>query len=227
MERKCSSCGARISEEMKICANCGKVVPPLRSARPNNSNASRQEGTIKAGSGNLSRGQASNGQRLRTSSEPQRRQAVPTQRYDVHSQIKEKPSAPRKRTDIKPLKKTEKDTRKKVMKALKIAVVILIIYIIISVIQIFRVRLSTYDFKVDMKMSRENYGQAIDSFFDSGHWEYNPFTFTVTYKGEKKHEGEYELKFSAVGSVKLKAVIVDGAEKDSDKLESSIMGLFI
>lgn len=30
MERKCSSCGARISDGMKICANCGKVVPQPR-----------------------------------------------------------------------------------------------------------------------------------------------------------------------------------------------------
>ena len=227
MERKCSSCGARISDGMKICANCGKVVPPLRATRPANSNASRQGVSRKnLSNGNLSNGQVLNGQRVRMPSDSQRRQAAPTQRYEAHSRISGKSAAPRKNADIKPAK-NERDVKKKVFKGLKIASVILIIYIIISVVQIFRVRLSTYDFKVDMKMSRDNYGQAIDNFFDSGHWEYNPFTFTVTYKGEKQREGEYELKFSAVSSVKLKAVIVDGMEKDSDKLESAIMGLFI
>ncbi|MDE6149454.1 MAG: zinc ribbon domain-containing protein, partial [Ruminococcus sp.] len=67
MERKCSSCGARISDGMKICANCGKVVPPLRTIRPANSNASMQGGSRKnVSNGNLSRGKVVNGQRVRT-----------------------------------------------------------------------------------------------------------------------------------------------------------------
>ena len=30
MERHCSGCGARISDDMKICGNCGKIIPSQR-----------------------------------------------------------------------------------------------------------------------------------------------------------------------------------------------------
>lgn len=226
MERKCSSCGARISDGMKICANCGKVVPQLRPVRSSDSSYTvRQRNNQKVKSmPKPAREQSANRQAI-----PQNRQVKSNQNRSVASKSLKNQQAvmPQKKTYVKSAGKTESNVKSKVLKCTKIAAVILIIYVIISIIQIFRVRLSTYDFKVDMKMSKENYGQAIDSFFDGGLWTYNPFTFTVTYKGEKQREGEYELKFSAVGSVKLKAVIVDGAEKDSDRLESAIMGLFI
>lgn len=226
MERKCSSCGARISDGMKICANCGKVVPQLRPVHSSDSSYTvRQRNNQKVKSmPKPAREQSANRQAI-----PQNRQVKSNQNRSVASKPLKNQQAvmPQKKTYVKSAGKTESNVKSKVLKCTKIAAVILIIYVIISVIQIFRVRLSTYDFKVDMKMSKENYGQAIDSFFDGGLWTYNPFTFTVTYKGEKQREGEYELKFSAVGSVKLKAVIVDGSEKDSDRLESAIMGLFI
>lgn len=215
MERKCSSCGARISDEMKICANCGKVVPPLRTNRPVNPNAQRR--TENRTSNRVVTPQ--NVQRTRNQPVPERRQVrpAPQRQQVVH----------RERPQVKAPKTNRNNTKAKIFKGLKIALIVLIVYVVISAIQIFRVRLSTYHFKVDMKMSQENYGQAVDSFFDSGLWTYNPFTFTVTYKGEKKAEGDYELKFSAVTSVKLKSVSVDGKEKTGDKMESAIMGLFI
>lgn len=226
MERKCSSCGARISDGMKICANCGKVVPQPRTVRSSDSSyAVKQRNNQKVKSMSMPpKGQSANRQAM-----PQNRQVKSNQNRSAGSKSLKNQQAvmPKKNTYVKSAGKTESSVKSKILKYTKIAVIVLIIYVIISVIQIFRVRLSTYDFKVDMKMSKENYGQAIDSFFNGGHWTYNPFTFTVTYKGEKQREGEYELKFSAVGSVKLKAVFVDGTEKDSDRLESAIMGLFI
>lgn len=221
MERKCSACGARISEGMKICANCGKVVPPMRTARPANPNAARS---------NVNRNTARPHGNYR--SMPSHRSSIGNQRPVSRRQPENnyrKPE-PNNRQQVKRKgngRKAANDVKSRVFKALKIALIVLIIYVIISIIQIFRVRFATYDFKVDMKMSQDNYGQAIDNYFDSGHWVYNPFTFTVTYKGEKQREGDYELKFSAISSVKLKSVVVDGKAKDEDKIESAIMGLFI
>lgn len=196
MERKCSACGARISDGMKLCANCGKIIPPPRTNNPQR-------------------------QPVRRSYSPDIAQQANTREFITE---RRQPSQPQKPVVAA---KPQKNTKAMVFKCIKVAVIVFIIYAVVSAIQIFRVRFATYDFKVDMKMSQDNYGQAIDNFFDNGHWVYNPFTLTVTYTGEKKHEGDYELKFSTGVSVTLKSVEVDGKPKEDDKMESAIMGLFI
>lgn len=211
MERHCPICGARVGEDMKICANCGKIIPPKRQASQGDKRAMPQ--------GNR---------------RPVQRQAqgnVSTQRQKAAAQSKP-------RVSQKPQAKVVKVSGKKksggffdrfnLRKWLKAAVFILAIYLIISVVQIFRVRFSTYEFKsTGMKMSMDNYGEAIDGFFESGHWVYNPFTFTVKYSGETVEGDEYLLKFSAGGSVDIKAIEVDGEPKEEKQFETVVMGMFI
>ncbi|MBQ9375093.1 MAG: hypothetical protein IJU04_01985 [Ruminococcus sp.] len=234
MERKCSACGARISDNMKICANCGKVVPPLRAKRPVNQNPQRQQVNRSTQNRPAQPQRQVSSQRPASavksaparSSQRVNTQTFTPERKHTHPPKKQPVPKPRK-TPARQVTKSTGITKEKIFKGLKIALIVLIVYVVISVIQVFRVRFATYDFKSDMKMTAENYGQAIDNSFDSGMWYYNPITFTVTYKGEKKHEEDYELKFSAFIKVRLKSVSVGDKEKTGNKMESAIMGLFM
>ena len=97
----------------------------------------------------------------------------------------------------------------------------------IFAVQVFRIRHSSYDFSLDMKMSRDNYGEAFDEYFESGSWSYNPFTFTARYKGENSRNEEYEIEFKALFSVSVRSVDIDGEPVKKTDLETKIMGMFI
>ena len=206
MERHCPACGARVSDDMKICANCGKIIPPKGANRGRNT-VQGQQRAVRQAQGSV------------TASRKQQVQQRP--RVSQKSQTVQRPKPQKKRN-------SRVISRFNLKKWLKAGLVILAIYLIISVIQVFRVRFSTYEFKsTDMKMSMDNYGQAIDGFFDSGRWVYNPFTLTVSYSGETVEGDEYKLKFKASSSVELKGIEVDGEEKAETQFETVIMGMFI
>lgn len=245
MERKCSACGARIRDGMKICANCGKIVPPTRT-NPS-ANRAPQIQPINRKSINTP-AQARNRQRANTMTfEPERKNSAPKQRQVSNSGQRQQNyynnqqfTYPRQQVNYqnqqhvnqnnllnKPEKKECKSLKPTIIKAIKIAVVVLIVYAVVFAIQVFRVRSATYKFDTDMKLSAEDFGDAIDNSFDSGSWRYNPFTLTVTYKGEKKGEEDYELRFSAFTKIKLKSVSVGGNEKTGDIMESAVLGLFM
>lgn len=229
MERQCPACGARVSDEMKICGNCGKILPQRRTSSPQANSAnmrrknSAQQRVNTARAAGAAVNNTKNREREQINRQPQKRPTVQRE-------------APTRQVSKKEVRQAEARRQKSsqsiwqrfnIKKWIKIAVVVVIIYVVVSAIQVFRVRFSTYEFKTtDMKMSRENYGQAIDGFFDSGHWVYNPFTFTVRYSG--KSEGkEYDLKFSAFASVDLKSIEVDGDKKEESQIEPIVMGMFI
>lgn len=202
MERHCSSCGARISDDMKICGNCGKIIPPQRS-RQEFSRESKRDSTIKPLP------------QKNTTRQYNKQKPIPQSKRRVSQQ-------PEKQNVI-----AIKGNRN-IKKWIKLIIVIFIIYTIISLVQIFRVRFTGYEFKsTDMKMSQDNFGQAIDNFFESGHWVYNPFTLTVKYSGETVEGNEYKLKFSTFLSVDVKKIEVDGEEKADSQIESALMGMFI
>lgn len=218
MERHCPACGARISDNMKICGNCGKILPPRRT-NPGGGAASGKP-----------RPSASSDYVRDTKQRPQGSSKSVTksnaQKRPVTSKVGEK------NTGNKAFSRNKKssgrsDRKARIIKWIKIAVIIFAIYAVISFAQVLRVKFSTYEFKTtDMKMSRDNYGQAIDGFFESGHWVYNPFTFTVKYSGESEGK-DYELKFSAFTSVDVKEIVIDGEVKDEKQTEPIIMGMFI
>lgn len=208
MERHCSGCGARISDDMKICGNCGKIIP---SQRP------RQE--VKRPTQN-------------SVNRPKVVRATPPKnnapKHDNRKETAYNKQSIRQENFEKVKKQKNIKNKHSIKKWIKIALVVLAIYLVVSLVQIFRVRMAEYEFKnTDMKMSQHNFGQAVDNFFESGHWVYNPFTFTVKYSGETADGYEYDLKFSAFTSVKVKEVEVDGEKKTDSKMESALMGMFI
>jgi hypothetical protein len=110
---------------------------------------------------------------------------------------------------------------------LTVAVTITALYLVIFTVQVFRVKHSTYDFKSQVKLSCDNYGEAIESYFDSGKWSVNPFNATCTYVGQTRHNEEYKIVFSARLKVKVDELYVDGEKIDSDQIETRLMGTFI
>lgn len=239
MERKCSSCGARISDGMKICANCGKVVEPLnrQPQRRTSPKGAVQRQTVPRSRPAPNRGAVDTRRAPeRRSVQNERHQNVNhempqrNQRQEIPQQRNPRQHIPQQKSvHEKPRKanvKREKDKRS-IGKYIKIATVILIIYAVISVVQIFRVRLSAYDFKTEMKMTYSNYGQAADHFFESSFWFYNPFTCTVRLSGTASNGDKYLIKYSALTSVNVKSITVNDEEKSEKQVETEIMGLFI
>ena len=226
MERLCPGCGAIIQDSTKVCGNCGKIIPPRKTtqgtgrAMPRASQpAQRQVSTAPK-------------QRTAPNRQPVPQKVQRTQPARPKPQpVQQRPAPQRVAQKPKPRQKKKPETlwdRLKIKKWLKIIAVVLAIYIVVSLVQIFRVKLATYDFKTtSMKMSQDNYGEAIDVFFDSGSWSYNPFTCTVKYSGLTVENDEYELKFSALGSVEVKGIEVDGEKKDKKQFETIMMGMFI
>ena len=110
---------------------------------------------------------------------------------------------------------------------LTVAIVIAALYIAIFMIQVFRVKAASYPFQTRMKLTYSSYGQAMDNYFESGHWSVNPFTGSCTYKGKSRHGEEYEIVFAAKRRVKVKEITVDEKEIDKKLFEEKMLGLFI
>lgn len=222
MERHCSACGARISDDMKICGNCGKIIPPQR-ARNEVSRSPKQNVHRESGINSSYQRKSTNAKIIQNKvnkpkTQTERRKLKNAESIAVNMEVPQK---------VKNQKFSLKNSGK-IKKWIKVAIVVIAIYIVISLVQIFRVRFTEYEFKsTDMKMSQKNFGQAIDNFFESGHWVYNPFTLTVKYTGETSEGNEYDMKFSAFMSIEIKEIEVDGKEKTDSQLESALMGMFI
>lgn len=107
------------------------------------------------------------------------------------------------------------------------AVVLVGLYFAIFFVQIFRVKISTYDFKTEIKLESSNYGQAMESYFESGKWSVNPLTGTCTYTGTTKHGDEYEIVYTARLKVDVKNISINGKDVRADRIESTLMGMFI
>lgn len=231
MERHCSACGARISDDMKICGNCGKIIPPHQKVRQDVHNVFNQNINIQ-NDNKLSpqRKAAKSNNKSKAIPKTNIQKNIPKKQFEKNN-VKESDFFEMKRNVPNQSKKQKTITIKNnrnIKKYIKIALIVLIIYIAISLVQIFRVKHTGYEFKsTDMKMSQDNFGQAIDVFFENGHWTYNPFTLTVKYSGETTDGKEYNLKFSAVATVKIKEITVDGKEKTDSQMESVLMGMFI
>ena len=124
-------------------------------------------------------------------------------------------------------RKKKRSGFRRFLKLLKIAAVIAAVYLIIFGVQVFRIRHSAYDFDTDMKLTQNNYGEAVDYYFESGSWSYNILTFTATYSGAHEKE-EYEITFRAALNVEVSSITIDGEEiTDKDKIETELMGMFI
>lgn len=222
--RFCTGCGAPLTPDMKICPRCGKVAavsarprPQQRAPRPQQ--PVRNVRTVHTGqtvqnSRNSRNNHNSQPQARRPQTAPQRRPA-PMPR----------PSPAPERQERAPKKRSKK--ARLIFHAATAAVVLVGLYFAIFFVQIFRVKISTYDFKTEIKLESSNYGQAMESYFESGKWSVNPLTGTCTYTGTTKHGDEYEIVYTARLKVDVKNISINGKDVRADRIESTLMGMFI
>ncbi len=226
---KCSRCGAPLEPSAKVCPNCGKLVSTQSTVQGRNVRRSSSQGSVRR----------SNQSKPKSSV----RQASISQSNRQNMQIRSaQPIAPpkRKKKKLGAIKYKARQTADRTVervksrrgfaiaaRAITVAIVVLIVYLAIYFVQVFRVKISDYDFDSEMEMSKDNYGVAISDYFDDGSWSVNPFNATCTYTGESKHDEEYEIVFSVGLTVKVKSISVDGEEIDDELIETKMMGMFI
>ena len=219
--RFCTGCGAPLTPDMKICPRCGKVGavsarprPQQRAPRPQQ--PVRNVRTVRTGQ------TVQNGQTVRNSQPQARRPQTAPQRRPAPMP---RPSPAPERQERAPKKRGKK--ARLIFHAATAAVVLVGLYFAIFFVQIFRVKISTYDFKTEIKLESSNYGQAMESYFESGKWSVNPLTGTCTYTGTTKHGDEYEIVYTARLKVDVKNISINGKDVRADRIESTLMGMFI
>ena len=232
--RFCTGCGAPLTPDMKICPRCGKVTavsarprPQQRAPRPQQ--PVRNVRTVRTGqtvqnSRNNHNNHNSQPQARRPQTAPQRRPA-PAPRPSPSPAPAPMPAPAPERQERAPKKRGKK--ARLIFHAATAVVVLVGLYFAIFFVQIFRVKISTYDFKTEIKLESSNYGQAMESYFESGKWSVNPLTGTCTYTGTTKHGDEYEIVYTARLKVDVKNISINGKDVRADRIESTLMGMFI
>lgn len=240
--RFCTGCGAPLTPDMKICPRCGKVTavsarprpaqtPPPRPQQraPRPQQPVRNVRTVRTGqtvqdSRNSRNSHNSQPQARRPQTAPQRRPA-PAPRPSPSPAPAPMPAPVPERQERAPKKRGKK--ARLIFHAATAVVVLVGLYFAIFFVQIFRVKISTYDFKTEIKLESSNYGQAMESYFESGKWSVNPLTGTCTYTGTTKHGDEYEIVYTARLKVDVKNISINGKDVRADRIESTLMGMFI
>jgi uncharacterized Zn finger protein (UPF0148 family) len=216
----CQGCGAPLKPDVLVCPNCGRLATQQQPNQPR-----RAVKTVQS---------AKPARAVKTVPQQQTRQARPQQaavKRQAQRADEPKPKKKREKRE-KPDNQSQPNGKKKkiINAALRLATVAIVIgalYFSIFIVQVFRVKVSTYDFSNEMQMSSDNYGEAIGSYFESGKWSVNPFTATCTYTGKTKHSEEYKIVFSAGLSVKIDEIYVDGEKVKNKQIETRLMGMFI
>ena len=223
--RFCTGCGAPLTPDMKICPRCGKVAavsarPRPQQIAPRPQQPVRNVRTVRTGQ------TVQNGQTVRNSQPQARRpQTAPQRRPAPMPRPSPSPAPALERQERAPKKRSKK--ARMIFHAATAAVVLVGLYFAIFFVQIFRVKISTYDFKTEIKLESSNYGQAMESYFESGKWSVNPLTGTCTYTGTTKHGDEYEIVYTARLKVDVKNISINGKDVRADRIESTLMGMFI
>ena len=214
-KRYCTGCGAPLKEGAKLCVSCGKVVKQNRSRQPQpnvsrNVNRSLNRNVNRNTGGNVNRSLNRNVNRSLNKN------------ADVNAYA---PAA--ERVKVKKLRKPISKRAALIWRLLTVAVVIAAAYAAIFAVQTFRVKTASYSFSNGMKMSSDNYGEAIDNYFESGHWSVGLFSAECTYKGEDKRSQEWEIVFDAGVHIKVKSIRIDGERVKNKQLEVKLMAMFI
>ena len=229
--RFCTGCGAPLTPDMKICPRCGKVAavsarprPQQRAPRPQQ--PVRNVHTVRTGQ-TVQNSRNSRNNHNSHNSQPQARrpQTAPQRRPAPAPRPSPSPAPAPERQERAPKKRGKK--ARLIFHAATAVVVLVGLYFAIFFVQIFRVKISTYDFKTEIKLESSNYGQAMESYFESGKWSVNPLTGTCTYTGTTKHGDEYEIVYTARLKVDVKNISINGKDVRADRIESTLMGMFI
>ncbi len=221
-KRYCTGCGAPLKEGAKLCVSCGKVVTQTGSRQPQSRSRTPQTAYTRAAYDNRRR-QPNIGGNLN-------RNAGGNVNRSLNRNVNRNADAYAPAAEKVKVKKPRKPISKRaalIWRLLTVAVVIAAAYAAIFAVQTFRVKTASYSFSNGMKMSSDNYGEAIDNYFESGHWSVGLFSAECTYKGEDKRSHEWEIVFDAGAHIKVKSIRIDGERVKNKQLEVKLMAMFI
>ncbi len=243
MKKVCGYCGAVIDDGAKICTNCGKMIAARGSAQ--------KEGGLQFSNYGGSSMPVQNKPDVRTpymsrSNAKQARQEADNRAYQRAGQ-----STQQRRTDsgYDPVRQAQQQrvpfvtntssgkekTKSKITPIIgalvKIILALVILYVLFGFIRVMLVRSADYDFNLGegMTLECENYGEAMDNYFEKGHWRYHLKGNCVTYTGETDSGEVYELTFGKIDKqTAVTRLVIDGKAVDKDKImDVYIMGMFM
>lgn len=215
-KRYCTGCGAPLKEGAKLCVSCGKVVTQNKSRPSQTKSRQPQAAHTRSAYDNRRRQPNVSGNVNRNLNR------------NVNRNVNVNAYAPAaEKVKVKKLRKPISKRAALIWRLLTVIVVIAAAYAAVFAVQTFRVKTASYSFSSGMKMTSDNYGEAIDNYFESGHWSVNPFSAECTYKGEDKRSHEWEIVFDAGAHIKVKSIRIDGERVKNKQLEVKLMAMFI
>ena len=221
MTRKCSSCGAAVSDSMKICPNCGRLLSsigdrheyqPERQHRARPASAALRQPEKTHQNGRRPAPKQTGGSR--------RKQPAPQRPAAAGPHTKKRPAPVQEEKELPGWTRIIKRTA-------VIAVILAAVYFALFGLQVLRIKHSSYEFDTGMKLTASDYGEAFNNSVTGGSWSYNPFTFRMTYSGI--HDGkEIAIRFSAAVKLDVESILVGSEEKtEREQIHNYLMGLFI
>lgn len=217
MKRNCMNCGALLEDGAKICSNCGRMVY--------DGNKNVQAARLRA-----SKGRASGSKGRQSADISEYSSALKTKPRRGGADLGRDPGL--ENLKFQKTGGSGNSARGKLApfagKILKIILVLAIAYFAFAFIRITMTKNSTYKFETDMELPCEDYGEAMDSYFEDGGWHFELFRNRVSYKGTIKKK-KYLLTFKREnGQTVVDMLTIDGEEVDKDIImEEYVLGMFM
>lgn len=234
MSRHCTFCGSKLEDGAKICTNCGRIVSVNPAGqRQQFDQDERQEYIDRSRMQSIPK---------RVYEHPKRAEAEERMRKEQEAKARRKRNAERRNpppvnngyertpTEHDGSGKEKYGKKKKIIKrVLKIAIILFVIYFAIALFRVISVKLSTYKFETEMTLSNENYGQAINAYFQKGKWKYNIFKNEVSYQGTSQDGDKYVMTFKREdGQTIVNSMTINGEKVKTDMImKTKVMGMFM
>ena len=245
MKKSCVYCGAMLGENIKICSNCGKVLPSATGGRVTkkpvqqaNHNRNQFDGEEKNFVPERTRSETrtvhksytqykktslkdldDDGTKQRRSARVYYDNVVPNMSIYKGNFEETMSSGKENASHIKPI----------IGVFAKILVILVIIYFAFAAIRILTTSHGSCNFETEMTLRASNYSQAFDNYFATGKWRYNLKDNQVTYEGTDYDGDKYKMTFKHDGEY----VIVDTMIKNSvsvtdEKVRTTeLLGMFM
>lgn len=228
MSKNCFNCGAEIADGSKICSNCGMVVK----------NSPKQ--TVNTGAVKIKSGSQTSAHRMASLSTQDAANVFNDQplhkrrptKGTYNSTFTPEQRAKLEKIDNRKLGSGRQDNSR-LMPLLRKSVFIIFIIVLLAVgfmfVRIFMVKQSTYKFETKMKLSCNNYGEAMNNFFgDSGKWHFDFRKNEVSYTGTHKNKSYVLIFKKDDGQTVVDKLTINDEEVDKENImEIYVLGMFM